>query len=206
VDLQGYVSEYGYWAIFGAILLEDFGVPIPGETALIVGSVFAGQGKLNIVWVLVLGFLGAVIGDNIGYAIGRFGGRRLTLKYGQFIFITHERLGRAESFFHKYGAIVVAVARFIEILRQLNGLAAGVVNLNWWRFLIFNIIGAAAWVCFWGMIFYFLGEEFGNVISRYLFYFVLGLFGVITIGGITLWLFRHWKNKQNEQRGKKEQE
>jgi membrane protein DedA with SNARE-associated domain len=151
--------HYGYWAVFGAILLEDFGVPVPGETLLLAGSLLASQGKLHLVHLLTTAWVGAVAGDNIGYAIGRFGGRRAVLRFGHYLFLKERHLRRAEAFLEKYGALVVVLARFIELLRQLNGIVAGTARMPWWRFLAYNALGAALWTGFWGLLFYGLGEK-----------------------------------------------
>jgi hypothetical protein len=91
-SLEPTLNQFGYLAVFGLVLVEDFGVPVPGETVLILGAVYAGSGRLNIVLVALLGFLGAVLGDNIGFALGHFGGRRLVERYGRYIFLTPARL------------------------------------------------------------------------------------------------------------------
>ncbi|HWG02808.1 MAG TPA: hypothetical protein VG164_13305, partial [Trebonia sp.] len=91
------LAHYGLWAVLALVLIEDFGVPVPGETVLIAAAVYAGSGRLNVVAVGLVGFLAAVLGDNIGYAIGRFGGRALVSRWGRYIFLTEERLDRAES-------------------------------------------------------------------------------------------------------------
>jgi membrane protein DedA with SNARE-associated domain len=156
-----YIEHYGPWAVFIALLLEDFGLPVPGEAMLIAGAIFAALGDFHIEWVLLLGLLGAVIGDNMGYAIGYFGGRRVAVRYGRYIFLTESRLRRLEGFFDRHGGKVVAAARFIDGLRQFNGLIAGVSRMRWSRFLMFNILGAAIWVGFWGGAAYFFGSELG---------------------------------------------
>ena len=107
------LDRYGYLAVGGFITLEDFGIPVPGETILIAASVYAGAGELNIVLVIVIGIIAAILGDNIGFAIGTFGGRRLVERYGRYVFISPERLDKAERFFDRYGGWVVVVARFI---------------------------------------------------------------------------------------------
>jgi membrane protein DedA with SNARE-associated domain len=159
LTVQPYLNHYGYWAVFGAILLEDFGLPVPGETMLIASALLASQGHMHIVPLLLIACVAAVTGDNIGYAIGRFGGRRLVLRYGRYVLITEERLQKAEGFFRRYGGVVVAVARFLAGLRQLNGIVAGTVKMRWRRFLVYNTLGAALWVGFWGLLFYELGEK-----------------------------------------------
>src|SRR5215469_13282376 len=127
--LAGPLEQYGLWAIFVLVLLEDFGIPVPGETVLIAGAIFAGSGRLNIVAVGVVGFVAAVAGDNIGYAIGRFGGRRLVDRWGKYVFLTSERLDKAEAFFDRQGAKIITIARFVEGLRQANGIIAGITEM-----------------------------------------------------------------------------
>ena len=105
-----------------------------------------GTGRLSIVLVVLLGFLAAVIGDNIGFAIGRFGGRRLVERFGRYILLTPERLDKATGFFERRGAGIIIVARFVEGLRQANGIIAGTTGMHWARFLAFNAVGAALWV------------------------------------------------------------
>ena len=144
--LSSPLQHFGVWAIALLIMLEDFGIPVPGETILIAGAVYAGAGRINVVGVGVAAFIAAIIGDNIGFAIGHFGGRALALRWGKYVFLTEERLDKAERFFDRRGAIVITFARFVEGLRQANGIIAGITGMHWLRFLIFNAIGAALWV------------------------------------------------------------
>ena len=158
------------------MLLEDFGIPVPGETVLILAAVYAGTGRLNIVLVGLLGFCGAVIGDNIGFAIGHFGGRPLIERYGRYIFLTPERIDKATGFFERHGGKIIIVARFIEGLRQANGIIAGISGIHWARFLVFNAIGAALWVAVWTSIGYFSGSHINaiyNTASRYSIYLAI---------------------------------
>jgi membrane protein DedA with SNARE-associated domain len=168
-----YVTEYGFWAIFLFVMLEDFGVPLPGETILIAGAIDAGTGRLNIVAVGVIGFAAAVIGDNIGFAIGHFGGRSLALRWGKYVFLTEERLGKAERFFDAHGGKVITIARFVEGLRQANGIIAGIIGMRWLRFLAFNALGAALWVGCWVSVGYYGGKHITTIydyISQYSLY------------------------------------
>lgn len=155
----GILNKYGYGAIFLGILLEDFGVPLPGETLMIAGSVLAAKHEYNILWVMSLAIAGAFIGDNIGYAIGYFGGRSLVLRYGKFLFLNNKRLLSLENFFKRYGNMIVIFARFFEGLRQFNGIVAGTAGMEWKRFLTFNLAGAVLWVGFWCSLAYFLGQN-----------------------------------------------
>lgn len=162
-SLEPALNEYGYLAVGGFVLLEDFGVPVPGETILILGAVYAGTGRLNIVLVGIIGFLAAVLGDNIGFAIGHLGGRPLIERYGRYLLITRERLDTATGFFERHGGKIVVAARFIEGLRQANGIIAGVTGMHWARFLLFNAIGAALWVAVWTSIGYFSGNHINSI-------------------------------------------
>jgi membrane protein DedA with SNARE-associated domain len=172
------LDHYGYLAVGGFITLEDFGIPVPGETILIAAAVYAGAGRLNIFAVAVIAIVAAVIGDNIGYAIGRFGGRALVLRFGKYVRLTSERLDKAEGFFRRYGGIVVTVARFIEGLRQANGIVAGISRMPWPKFLAFNALGATLWVGTWASIGYLAGDHITaiyNTITRYSLYLLIAL-------------------------------
>jgi membrane protein DedA with SNARE-associated domain len=171
----------------GLVLLEDFGVPVPGETILILGAVYAGTGRLNIVLVGVLAFFGAVVGDNIGFAIGHFGGRALVERWGKYVFLTPERLDKAADFFDRHGGKVIVIARFVEGLRQANGIIAGTTGMHWAKFLAFNALGAALWVGLWTSIGYFSGSNIDAIYSaatRFSAYFgiVVGVLIVAYIG------------------------
>lgn len=158
-EIFHYVHVYGYLAVFAGILLENFGLPTPGEMLLISGAILASHGALDIVWLLPIAWLGAVIGYMIGFFIGQTGGHLLLVRYGGRIGITAERLKQVERFFDRYGDIVIVFARFVVPFRQLNGIVAGMFEMNWARFLLFNAIGAALWVGFWGMAAYWLGKR-----------------------------------------------
>jgi membrane protein DedA with SNARE-associated domain len=116
--------------------------------------------------VLVLGFLAAVAGDNIGFAIGHFGGRPLVERYGRYVLLTPERVGKATELFNRHGGKIIVVARFVEGLRQANGIVAGIAGIEWTRFLVFNALGAALWAAVWTSIGYFSGNHI-ETIYRY---------------------------------------
>jgi membrane protein DedA with SNARE-associated domain len=194
--LSGTLQHYGLWAIGLLITLEDFGVPVPGETILIAGAIFAGAGRINIVALGVVAFVAAVSGDNIGFAIGHFGGRALALRFGKYVFLTEERLNKAEAFFDRRGSIVITFARFVEGLRQANGIIAGITGMHWLRFLIFNAIGAALWVGTWVTIGYFAGNNITTVyhyITLYSYYVLAGL--VVLIVGYIVWRRRRRRRR-----------
>ena len=180
------LDHWGYLAVGFLLFVEDFGVPAPGETVLIAASVYAGAGRLNIVAVGVIGFAAAVAGDNVGYAIGRFGGRALVLRFGRYVMLTGDRLDRAESFFTRHGGKIVIVARFIEGLRQANGIIAGITRMPWPRFVAFNALGAALWVGTWTAVGYLAGNHIQAIYtqaSRYALYLlaVAGLAIIVLI-------------------------
>ena len=181
-----HLDHYGYAAVFGALLLESFGLPLPGETMLIAGALLAAQDGMRLVPLLITASGAAVLGNNIGYAVGRFGGRRLIVRYGARIGLTESRLAMVEAFFQRHGGEVVLVARFFAVLRQLNRIVAGSVGMGWWRFLAYNAVGAALWVCAWSIGVYTLGERLGALapwIHR-LGYLALGLAALVLAAGI----------------------
>lgn len=195
-SLAPVLNQYGYLAVGGFITLEDFGIPVPGETILIAAAVYAGAGKLSIAVVMIVGIVAAVVGDNIGYAIGAYGGRRVVERYGKYVFITSERYEKAERFFQKRGGGIVVVARFIEGLRQLNGIIAGTSSMPWHRFVVFNILGAVLWVGTWSMVGYFAGDHIDVIyreVTRYSLYVLIGLVVVGAAFLVRAW----WKRRQN---------
>lgn len=191
-SLAPILNHYGYLAVGGLVLVEDFGVPAPGETVLIAAAVYAGAGQLNVVLVAVIAFVAAVIGDNVGFAIGHFGGRPLAERLGKYIFLTPARLDSAERFFNRQGPKIVVIARFVEGLRQANGIIAGITGMHWARFLAFNALGAALWVGLWVT----LGDLAGNHITtiydtakRYELYVLIAL-GVVVVALIVRHIVR----------------
>src|SRR5689334_3880905 len=168
--MLGLIDQFGYVGIGGIVFIESFGVPAPGETAIIAGAAYAGSGHLNIFAVAVTAFLAAVIGDSVGYWIGRRGGRPLVHRFGRYVRLTPERLDKVEGFMTRQGPKVVVVARFVEGLRQFNGVVAGVAGMPFPEFLAWNATGAALWVGLWSTGGYFAGdhiEQIASAISRY---------------------------------------
>jgi membrane protein DedA with SNARE-associated domain len=201
--LQPTLNHYGYLAVAGLVLLEDFGVPVPGETVLILGAVYAGTGRLSIVLVVLLGFLAAVTGDNIGFAIGRFGGRRLVDRFGRYILLTPERLDKATGFFERRGAGIIIVARFVEGLRQANGIIAGTTEMHWARFVAFNAIGAALWVGLWSAVGYFSGNHITSIYNTATQYSLI--FGIV-VGVVLIAYIAFRVRKARVERGERSHE
>jgi membrane protein DedA with SNARE-associated domain len=183
-DMQPVLEHWGYLGVGGMLFLEDFGVPVPGEIMLIAAAIFAGAGQMNIAVVFLVGVLAAVIGDNVGFVIGHFGGRPLAERFGRYIFLTPARLDRTEAWFNQHGGKIVTVARFIDGLRQVNGLLAGIVGMHWLKFLGYNALGAALWVGTWCTLGYLAGQnivEIYDTFERYKWYVVGAVVVVVVI-------------------------
>jgi membrane protein DedA with SNARE-associated domain len=157
------VRHYGLIVVPLIITLESLGAPLPGESLLIFASVMAEHGNMSFPLLLLFAWIGGVGGDNIGYLIGRRLGRAVLLRYGDKIGFTAQRLDRVEAVFARYGPLTVAFARFFNILRQLNGVVAGTLKMDWWRFLLFNALGCALWVLTWGLAGFYLGEHVSDI-------------------------------------------
>jgi len=179
--VAGLIDHYGYAAIALLLLLENIGVPVvPGELSMIAGAVFAGTGRagLNVVAVGVIAVACSFSGAEIGYAIGRLGGRALVLRYGRYAFVREHHLDRAEAAVARYGGPIVVIARFIVGLRELNGIIAGVSDMRWLRFLVYNAAGAVAWVAVWVSAGYLAGNHIEAIYkdaSRYSVYLLIAL-------------------------------
>lgn len=156
-----YVQDYGYLAVGLFLLLKNIGIPVPGEAILVTAALVAGSGRLDLPLVILVGFVAAVVGEAIGYAIGRYGGHPVVERYGRRIGITHERLDKLEEFFARHGVKLVLVGRFLPLLRSYAGIAAGISEMPWRRFLVGNAIGAAVWVSVWSV----LGAQAGSHIE-----------------------------------------
>jgi membrane protein DedA with SNARE-associated domain len=169
--MLGLIDQFGYLGVALIVFVESFGVPAPGETAIIAGSAYAGSGQhFNIFAVAVVAFFAAVIGDSIGYLIGRRGGRPLVHRFGRYVRLTPERFDKVEGFMSRQGPKVVVIARFVEGLRQFNGIVAGITGMPFPRFLAWNALGAALWVGVWSTGGYLAGdhiEAISAAISRY---------------------------------------
>jgi membrane protein DedA with SNARE-associated domain len=191
------LDRWGYLAVAGVIGVESFGVPAPGQTIMIAAAIYSSWGRLDIFAVAAIAFVAAVLGDNIGYWIGVRGGRRAVHRFGKYIFITPERLERAERFFARRGSRIVLVARFIDGLRQLNGVIAGITAMPWRTFLIYNTIGAALWVGWWTTVSYLLGTHLVEIIDRaheYRYWAIAAV--VIAVGGYAWLHIRHIRRRR----------
>ena len=191
------LDKYSYLAVGAVIGVESFGVPAPGQTIMVAAAIYAGAGRLNVFVVGIIAFVAAVLGDNIGYWIGVRGGRRLVHRFGKYVFITPARLERAEKFFVRRGNRIVVVARFIDGLRQLNGVIAGITAMPWRTFLLYNAIGAFLWVGWWVTVSYFLGTRLIEIIEhahRYR-WFAIPLV-ILAIGTYVFFHIRHVRRRR----------
>src|SRR5258708_12337667 len=146
-SLREFVATYGYWAVAVALLCENAGIPVPGETTLLLASFLAySEHRLHLGWIIVIATCAATLGDNIGYAIVHYGGRPLLDRYQRFFRISPATLKRGEEMFARYGAAAIFFARFIFGLRVFAGPLAGVLRMRWRAFALFNFLGAAVWV------------------------------------------------------------
>jgi membrane protein DedA with SNARE-associated domain len=145
--LRNAVVHYGYWAVAAALLLENAGVPVPGETVLLLASFLAySEHELRLPWIIVVATIAATVGDNLGFALGYYGGRPVLARYQAFFRIQDATVARGEKLFARYGAMTIFFARFVFGLRIIAGPLAGVLRMPWRKFGIFNFLGAGLWV------------------------------------------------------------
>src|SRR5829696_1288731 len=177
------ISHYGYLVILFGVMAESTGVPLPGETILLASGFLVRQGPLEVGDAIVFGILGGGIGDQIGYWVGREGGRRFVVRWGRYLFISPERLAHAEAFFTRHGGKAVFLARFFSGLRVFGALVAGISRMRWGTFLIYNSLGGAVWATAVVLVGYFLGSSLA-LVERWLgrATLVLGLVVAVAVG------------------------
>ena len=173
LNVDHLVRVAGYPLLFVLVMGESSGVPIPGETALITAAVLASRGKLHIELVIPLAAAAAIVGDNIGYLIGRKGGRWLLERPGRFQRQRHEVLAVGEPFFERHGPKAVFLGRFLLGLRVWASWLAGATRMHWRSFLFWNAAGGICWATAVGLIAYFLGQSATNALETF------GLYGLI---------------------------
>jgi membrane protein DedA with SNARE-associated domain len=159
---------------------------------LVTAAVYAGTGHLSIFWVIVAGSAGAIVGDNLGFAVGRAGGRPLVLRYGSYVRIKPEHLDYAEGFFHRHGDKTVFLGRFIAVLRAWAALLAGINRMSWSTFLVYNAAGGILWATLFGLLGYTLGHNL-PVLNRVL--SILGAGGVVVALLIAVIAYVVWKRR-----------
>jgi membrane protein DedA with SNARE-associated domain len=165
--LRSYLAHYGYWAVGGVLLLENTGFPVPGETVLLLASFLAfSEHRLHLPYIILIGIAAATLGDNLGFAIGHYGGRPLLERYQNVFHIRSHVFAKGERLFQHYGAAAIFFARFIFGLRVIAGPLAGVLHMPWRRFLLFNFMGASLWVVVIASVGYFFGRNW-DLLSHY---------------------------------------
>jgi membrane-associated protein len=192
--IRGHLIDHGYWTIAIALLLENTGFPVPGETILLLASFLAfSEHTLSLPYIILVGVVAATIGDNLGFAIGHHGGLPLLTKYRSFFRIKDQTLKRGEELFERYGAATILVARFIAGLRILAGPLAGVLRMHWRKFALFNFLGAALWVTTISSVGYLFGKHWEKLMEVMKGVNLILLAGAIAIGTI-YWLKRKRRN------------
>src|SRR5436190_19516537 len=196
--IEQYMLAYGYWAVFFGVMLENAGLPVPGETILLVGGYFAASrpDQFNLVRVMLTAATGAVIGDNIGFAIGHHYGRGFLLRIGRFFFLTPKRLEHMEKFFERHGNKTILVARFITGLRVFAALLAGASRKMPWRvFVLYNMSGAILWSVVITTLGYLFGASLPLLVKWVGRSGTILLIAAVVIGVIVWRVRRHRANK-----------
>jgi membrane protein DedA with SNARE-associated domain len=164
--LRGYLAHYGYGAVAGALLLENAGLPVPGETILLLASFLAySEHRLRLPYIFLVGVCAATLGDNLGFAIGFYGGRGLLERYQKTLHIRAATVARGEDLFRRYGSATIFVARFIAGMRVIAGPLAGVLRMPWRKFLLFNFLGALIWVTVIASAGYLFGKHWNALLQ-----------------------------------------
>ena len=192
-----FFTSHGLPLLFAVVLLESFGIPLPGETALIAFGVLASQGHHSIVWVIVLAAAGAIIGDNLGYwLIGRLGGRELFERWAFLRRYAERFLPAAERLMARHGGKTVFFGRFVTVLRYTAAWVAGIGRMNWWKFLFWNAAGGIIWATAVGLVAYYAGHAAADAIQRYGIYAAAG----IVVALLVVLFATHYGKKRLEKR------
>ncbi|MGB9074812.1 MAG: DedA family protein [Terriglobales bacterium] len=193
--LRTFIVEYGYWAVALALLAENAGLPVPGETTLLLASFMAySEHRLHLGWIILVATCAATLGDNLGYAIGHHGGRPLLERYQHIFRIPRRTLARGEKLFARYGAVTIFFARFLFGMRVVAGPLAGVLCMPWKAFALFNLLGAAVWATVIASAGYLFGRHW-RTLAR-----VLNRLDVaVAIVALVAVLFFWWRQRRRRQ-------
>ena len=195
-ELLHLIGRYGYLVVFFGVMFESVGVPLPGETILIAAGVLVHRGVLDFGGALFSGILGAVIGDQIGYWVGRFGGRPFVLRWGRYALITPERLGHAENFFARHGGRAVFLARFVTGLRVFGALVAGTSRMPWGKFVLYNVLGGTMWATVAVSLGYFLWASI-SLVEHW-----VGRASLLLVAALALALLLRWTYRRATRGGR----
>jgi membrane protein DedA with SNARE-associated domain len=199
--IDSWLSSYGYLVVFGLVMVESIGIPVPGETALVGAALYAGSThKLAIWWVIAVAIAGAIVGDNIGFSIGRYGGARLLIRHGHKIRLHEGRLKIGIWLFRRHGGKVVFWGRFVSILRTYAAFLAGTNQMEWPRFLFFNAAGGIVWATLYGVVYYVFGSSLRQLSTTI--DIVLGVIGTVILVVFLIWS----KRKEHELQEKADRE
>lgn len=199
-ELPHLISTYGYGAVGGVIALESIGIPLPGETALIAAAVIAGTTHALDIWYIIAAAAGgAILGDNVGFWIGREFGYWLVLRYGRYVRLTERRIKLGQYLFDRYGGEVVFFGRFVAVLRALAAFLAGANRMRWPQFLIYNAAGGIVWAVAYGVGAYYLGKEVDRLAKPV----GIGIVVAAAIGAIAFAIFLRRHEADLEDRAEK---
>jgi membrane protein DedA with SNARE-associated domain len=188
-SIDTWLESYGYLVVFALVMLESIGLPVPGETALIAAALYAGTThKLEIGAIVAVAAAAAIVGDNIGYAIGRYGGAKLVLRYGHRIGLHEGRLKIGIWLFRRHGGKVVFWGRFVSILRTWAAFLAGTNHMEWRRFLFFNAAGGIVWATAYGVVYYVFGATLSKLSTTI--DVTLGIASVVILVAVVVWTRR----------------
>ncbi|AUW93747.1 MAG: hypothetical protein C7B44_05210 [Sulfobacillus thermosulfidooxidans] len=193
-----FLDHYGYVAIFLGVFLEDFGLPLPGETILVAASILAGQHVFHITDVIVVALLGGITGDTVGFMLGRRFGHHLLWRFGHFVGLKPNVLERFNGWVVHRGVWLIAGARFVDGFRQLNGWIAGANRVPWKFFVPLNTLGAGAWVSAWALSGYFFSHRILAIMAQFKM-IDIAMVGFVVVG-VGLPLILHYAHKLRRKR------
>jgi membrane protein DedA with SNARE-associated domain len=198
--LRNAVVHYGYWAVGAALLAENAGVPVPGETVLLIACFLAySEHDLRLGWIVLVATIAATLGDNLGFALGYYGGRPTLVRYQALFRIRPSTLEGGEKLFARYGAVTIFFARFVFGLRIIAGPMAGVLRMPWRKFMVFNFLGAALWVAVISTAGYLFGQHWEGL-AREVKRFDIGLAILLLLAGaLRWWNIRHQQSRASEE-------
>jgi membrane protein DedA with SNARE-associated domain len=195
--LRHLLSTYGYWAVFAFVGIESIGIPFPGETMLVVAGLYAGAThQISITLVIAAAAAGAIMGDNIGFLIGHFGGYPALLRYGKYVRMDQRKIKLARYLFLQHGGKVVFFGRFVAVLRTYAAFLAGTARMPWWRFLLYNATGGAVWSLVYGLGSYHAGarlEQLDRPLG-----FVLGVLALLAVAALAVFVRRNQRRLEEE--------
>jgi membrane protein DedA with SNARE-associated domain len=193
--LRRHFQEWGYWTVLVTLLLENAGVPLPGETVLLFASFLAfSERRLYLPYVMLIAVAACTLGDNCGYLIGHFGGRPLLERYKHIFRIRDLTIRRGEKLFARHGSLAIFFARFIFGMRIIAGPLAGVLRMPWRHFFVFNFLGAVAWVSAISVVGYLFGSQWDHLVLIF-----KRVDTAILLLVAVLVLFLWWRRRQQQQ-------